>query len=266
MFTGYLNYTLLRSAKHPLQLREALFQAIKTMDYDCLIISGDITNVSHKKEFFETRKILAPILDERTFMIPGNHDRYANSAVKPKDLFVEAFGDFLGNPIENDENLYLYEKTIKGKTIIGWDSNRPTPIAVASGYMEPKVVDRTLEFLQKKNIQNYLLVCHHPIWNPPGKAETEYHKMLNRDEVLEKLKKNPPLIYFHGHSHDNWLKVDSEKPNFYIVNSASSTRITDKKHDCGFYTCSINSKDVTFQRYTYNSELEKFIEMEVLGE
>ncbi|MCB1189930.1 MAG: metallophosphoesterase [Leptospiraceae bacterium] len=259
MFTGYLNYTVLRSGKHPVKIRESLFEHIRSMDYDCLIVSGDITNLSHKKEFLETKKLLSSILDNRTFMVPGNHDRYTTSSLKPKDLFVETFGDYLGTPISNDGNFYLYEKNIHGKAIIGWDSNRPTPIAIASGYVEPKVVSKTMDFLKKRNIQNYFLVCHHPIWNPPGKIETEHHKLLNRDYILRELSQNPPLVYFHGHSHDNWLHR-LEASGTMVVNSASSTRISDKKHVCGFYTCDIKGDKVSFCRFAYNEDLEKFEE------
>ncbi len=73
---GYLNYRLRRRSKYPIHLIQTLVKHIKSLEYDALVISGDLTNVSHPDEFEYAKEILDPILDERTFMIPGNHDRY----------------------------------------------------------------------------------------------------------------------------------------------------------------------------------------------
>lgn len=87
---GYLSYRLRRKSKHPLVLVSALVEAISKLEYDALVISGDLTNVSHPSEFENAREILSPLLTSKTFIIPGNHDRYQKRAIgpNPRNNFV----------------------------------------------------------------------------------------------------------------------------------------------------------------------------------
>jgi 3',5'-cyclic AMP phosphodiesterase CpdA len=262
MFSGYFNYALRRRKKYPVEGVYALIQRIKTLPYDLLILSGDITNVAHEKEFEEARKILNPILDERAFLIPGNHDRYTKGALAPNDLFLKYFGEFLGSEIGQSPH-YLRTKELEKCFLIGWDSNEPTGIGDASGFVPLEVIDQSLEFIKAQK-KPYLLVCHHPIWNPPNKQENSYHKLRNRDFIISKLKSHPPLAYFHGHLHTNWvLKKNSEIP-FFVFNSASSTRVADKIHHSGFHYILIKESEWEIKRYHYQEEAKNYLETQVV--
>lgn len=249
MVSGYLNYIFRRKSKYPLELRDALFQKIKNLEYDLLILSGDLTNVSHEVEFQEAREILKPILDERVFLVPGNHDRYIDSAIKPVSLFEKYFGDFLGERI--DQESFLYCKKIHDFYIIGWDSNFVSGIGNASGIIKEEIINKTINYLKLNQIKKYLLVCHHPLWNPEGQEESSYHKMLNREDVIRKLSDFPPACYFHGHKHSNYFrKPDTEIP-FGILNSASSTMLPDRKRMNGFHTLEISDENLVVNRYAF---------------
>lgn len=260
MVSGYLNYLFRRKNRYPLQLRQALVQKIQKIDYNLLIISGDLTNVSHEYEFQSAREILDPILDERTFLVPGNHDRYIESAINPVSLFEKYFGEFIGDKIGDRD--YLYSKKIGDIRIIGWDSNFVSGIGNASGMVKKEIISQTLHYLKSNQIKKYMIVCHHPLWNPPGLEESSYHKMLNRDEVIHSMKEFPPICYFHGHKHSNYFrKPDSEIP-FGIVNSASSTMLPDKQRKNGFHTLEISDENLVVNRYAY--EHLDFIEVELI--
>jgi 3',5'-cyclic AMP phosphodiesterase CpdA len=250
MFTGYFNYFLRRRKSYPNQLFQSLIKTIQSIPYDLLIISGDITNVSHELEFKKARELLDPILNEKTFMIPGNHDRYMKSAIEPEDYFQKYFGEFLGDKI--GENKYLRIKTKSDIPVIGWDSNFPSGIGNASGRVDEEVINNTFSYLRKNSISKYLLVCHHPLWNPIGYEESSHHKMINREDVIQKLMEFPPLIYFHGHKHSNFYKkLDTAIP-FSIINSASSTMLPRGRHKSGFHIIDISSEKLIVQRYAYN--------------
>ncbi|EMO28066.1 hypothetical protein LEP1GSC170_0466 [Leptospira interrogans serovar Bataviae str. HAI135] len=45
-----------------------------------------------------------------------------------------------------------------------------------------------------------------------------------------------------------------------MINSASSTRLPDVKHESGFHLLEIQKQKVKIQRYTYNLERSKFTE------
>jgi 3',5'-cyclic AMP phosphodiesterase CpdA len=250
MFTGYFNYFLRRRKSYPNQLFQSLVKTIQSIPYDLLIISGDITNVSHELEFKKARELLDPILNEKTFMIPGNHDRYMKSAIEPEDYFQKYFGEFLGDKI--GENKYLRIKTKSDIPVIGWDSNFPSGIGNASGRVDEEVINSTFSYLRKNSISKYLLVCHHPLWNPIGYEESSHHKMINREDVIRKLMEFPPLIYFHGHKHSNFYKkLDTAIP-FSIINSASSTMLPRGRHKSGFHIIDIAPEKLIVQRYAYN--------------
>ncbi|WP_411822041.1 metallophosphoesterase family protein [Leptospira sp. 'Mane'] len=256
---GYLNYAIRRQKKYPPVLIETLIQTIKKLEYDVLVISGDLTNVSHPSEFPRAKEWLAPILDERTFIIPGNHDRYKTESVQPVPLFEKEFSQFLGEEVSQIN--YLRKKEIAGFTLIGWDSNRPLPVAKANGAVKPEIVSETNAFVNKP----YVLVCHHPLWNPKFQEESKGHKMINRMEVSELLKQKPPVLYLHGHTHTNWIKRPGNKAPFYIVNSASSTRLSDSRHISGFHVIDLDkSGSASFVRFSYHIEKNQFLESPLL--
>ncbi|TGL40931.1 metallophosphoesterase family protein [Leptospira perdikensis] len=248
---GYLNYRLRRKSKHPLVLISAMIEAISKLEYDALVISGDLTNVSHPREFENAKEILSPLLTDKTFIIPGNHDRYQKRAIGPNPLFEKTFGEWIGNSL--DSNLYIRSKNIGGKLFIGWDSNFAIPRITATGYVAPEVVQKTLGLVKEP----YVLVCHHPLWNPTNEIESKGHWMANRGEVVKQLKTNPPFLYLHGHTHTNWVKLPGKDAPFAIVNSASSTRLSDRSHECGFHIIEIE-KSVQYRRFIYSED--KFIE------
>ncbi len=260
MISGYLNYSLRRRKLHPVAVIESLLSFIQKTDYDCLILSGDITNVSHKLEFEEARKLLDPILNEKAFLIPGNHDRYMESSVNPVDLYEKYFGEFSGDKIPNSEGEYIRIKKIKDLTLIGWDSNAPTPIAIATGFVKPKVIEITKKYLTENKIKQYALVCHHPIWNPPDGFESEYHKMKNREEVVSLIQDFPPIAYFHGHCHSNWIRNKTTNSPYHIINSASTTRLGSHTHKTGFHVGELQKDSLQIKRYAFDKSEQSFKE------
>lgn len=256
---GYANYFLRRRKKHDLTLIQNLISYIKNLEYDALIISGDLTNVSEDREFAAARSWLDPILDTRTFIIPGNHDRYKKESLHPESKFEKYFSEFIGT--SESSEFYIRKKMIQGTAFIGWDSNRPLPIAKANGYLDPKIPSETFKIIGN----DYFLVCHHPLWNPGNYLESNGHKMVNRREIAELLLEKPPLIYFHGHSHSNWVKAPGKLAPYYILNSASSTRFSDSSHACGFHIVNVrDSKNMDIKRISYHLLSETFTEADLL--
>ncbi|MEM7181183.1 MAG: metallophosphoesterase [Spirochaetota bacterium] len=261
MFSGYFNYRLRRKKKYPKILREALWEKIQSIPYDGLLITGDLTNVSSEIEFAEAKKTLSPLLDERTFIIPGNHDRYVKKALEPTKLFEKYFAAFLGEALDTDSSSgYLRYKILAGMHCIGLDSNLAKGFMNASGYVSPQIIQRMLHLLQKRNITKYLLLCHHPIFNPPSQQESDSHKLHNREELADLLQNMPPLAYLHGHQHSNWVKRPDPKMPFYVINSASSTMLPDTKHLSGFHVLQSSAGDLSCKRLQFNPEKQQFEE------
>ena len=67
------------------------------MDWDHLVISGDLTQLALPEEFARARMALRPVLkdQERVSIVPGNHDYYV-SETEESDNFHSYFGSFFG--------------------------------------------------------------------------------------------------------------------------------------------------------------------------
>ena len=77
---GAANLLFRRKRQFPLQRAKRLVEQIQKMNWDHLVISGDLTQLALEKEFSRARKTLEPLLTdpERVTVIPGNHDRYVS--------------------------------------------------------------------------------------------------------------------------------------------------------------------------------------------
>ncbi len=265
MIPGYINYTFRRRKKYPIHLWNAIVRKVSEIQPDAIVISGDITNVSHLKEYDEALEILQPLLGNQTFMIPGNHDRYTIKASKGETVpyYEKFFSKWMGDSIPGASG-YLRIKKIGALTLVGWDSNMPLSILDAYGHITEEIANATLSYLAKEKINDYFLVCHHPIWNPPERQESYGHKMRNREKIASLLRKQPPLAYLHGHVHTNWVKAPGSEQPYYVVNSASSTRISDPRHQSGFHTLEWDGKSVDIQRFVFSSEAGEFLETKTI--
>jgi len=262
MVAGYANYTLRRKNAHPQQITQAMLDFIRQSNHDILVISGDLTNVSHELEFANSRKILDPVLDQRAFVIPGNHDRYHKKALQPEDLFLKYFGEFSGESIANAG--YIRVKKIKDMAFVGWDSSKPGSLFQASGNIAPDVVENTKKYIKKNKIRNYFLVCHHPFWNPEQHRESNNHRLQNREMIIESLRDLPPEIVFYGHSHHNWISKKTSEMPFWTINSASSSRVNDKKHFSGIHVAEFKNGKTGIERYTFSQQGNRFIKASLI--
>ena len=85
---GATNLLIRRAREFPLKRAELMVKRIQNMEWDHLVISGDITQLSLEREFSLARETLDPLLikSDRVTIIPGNHDRYIDLQ-KGEDFF-----------------------------------------------------------------------------------------------------------------------------------------------------------------------------------
>ena len=72
---GTINLFVRRAGEFPLKRAERLVERIQEMEFDHLVISGDITQLSLEREFSLAREVLDPLLKnpEKVTVTPGNH-------------------------------------------------------------------------------------------------------------------------------------------------------------------------------------------------
>jgi len=218
---GATNLLIRRDREFPLKRAKLLVEIIQKMEWDHLVISGDITQLSLEKEFSLAREILDPLLikSERVTVIPGNHDRYINQH-DGTDLFTKYFGEFFGkNEIHVSE---INQKWI----LVGWDSAHPNDLRTAAGTVKNITIQATEKLLQNFPDQtNFIVVNHFPLTFPEDWKFDRSHELYNLVPVRNWILQNSQIrLYLHGHIHLNWvhrLPRDSA-PELLLVNSAAS--------------------------------------------
>ena len=218
---GATNLLIRRAREFPLKRAKLLVEIIQKMEWDHLVISGDITQLSLEKEFSLAREILDPLLIKsgRVTVIPGNHDRYINQH-DGTDLFTKYFGEFFGT------NEVHVSKINQKWVLVGWDSAHPNDLRTAAGTVKSSTIKATEKLLHNFPDQtNFIVVNHYPLTFPEDWKFDRSHELYNLVPVRNWILQNSQIrLYLHGHIHLNWvhrLPRDSA-PELLLVNSAAS--------------------------------------------
>ena len=240
---GATNLLIRRAREFPLKRAKLLVEIIQKMEWDHLVISGDITQLSLEKEFSLAREILDPLLikSERVTVIPGNHDRYFNQH-DGTDLFTKYFGEFFGkNEIHVSE---INQKWV----LVGWDSAHPNDLRTAAGTVKSSTIQATEKLLKNSPDQtNFIVVNHFPLTFPEDWKFDRSHELYNLVPVRNWILKNSQIrLYLHGHIHLNWfhrLPRDSA-PELLLVNSAASCSKLYKGQSSSFHQIVLEDSQV----------------------
>ena len=91
-FLALANHFLFRRKKHSLENIHSFLNFLKENQTDLLVITGDLTTSSQKKEFSIAQKLLQKV-EIPCIVIPGNHDKYTKKADRSNRFF-----SFFQNP------------------------------------------------------------------------------------------------------------------------------------------------------------------------
>ncbi|MFI5334875.1 MAG: metallophosphoesterase family protein [Chlamydiales bacterium] len=191
---GNLNLLFFRRKEFdPLQLN-TLPELFKSLDVKLVIISGDLSTTSRRKEFRLAQKFVEKIRNKgiQVVTLPGNHDQYTKCAYKKK-LFYKYFN----SPLK-DEGV-MVQKLEGGWNLIALDAAIATSLASSRGLFSQELersFKKLLSELPEK--EPILLVNHFPFFQHQGPR-----KSLERGEALRAILKDDPRIklYLQGHTH-----------------------------------------------------------------
>ena len=248
---GATNLLIRRAREFPLKRAKLLVERIQKMEWDHLVISGDITQLSLEKEFSLAREILDPLLikSERVTVIPGNHDRYINQQ-DGKDLFYKYFGEFFGK----DE---IHVSKINQKwVLVGWDSAHPNDLRTAAGTVKSSTIRSTENLLHNFPDQtNFIVVNHFPLTFPEDWKFDRSHELYNLVPVRNWILQNSQIrLYLHGHIHLNWLHrlPRDSAPDLLLVNSAASCSKLYKGQSSSFHQIVLEDFEVKVNPFLLN--------------
>jgi 3',5'-cyclic AMP phosphodiesterase CpdA len=203
--TGYLNLRFHRSSVHKPSAVEATARAIRDLDVDHVVITGDVSNLALEREFERVRRLLEDDLGlspERVSIVPGNHDTYTSGSHRAR-RFESTFAKYLQSDIDvAEDGPFPYVKLRGPAAIIGLSTARPRPPLMASGSLgrpqlaglrralsHPEVARRTVVLLQ-----------HHP-WHHKGRLHLLLEGLWDAAAEAEALRHLRRGLLLHGHQH-----------------------------------------------------------------
>ncbi|KPK33026.1 MAG: hypothetical protein AMS24_02460 [Chlamydiae bacterium SM23_39] len=222
---GNVNLLLLRKKIFKIQQLLLLSEIFKKENIDYIIVSGDITCTSFKKEFEIAQQLFQEMeKTSKIFFIPGNHDHYTKTAHKNK-TFYKYFENKKGKN-EIEKIFCLKKDKIEAHLLknrwwyVGLDTALATHLLSSRGLFS-EILEKNLISLLKRipSDENIILVNHFPLIASEGTL-----KSLKRAKKLEAIiKKHTNIkLFLHGHTHKHKI-TDLRKKNLPIILDSGST-------------------------------------------
>lgn len=195
----------------------ALFKKQKV---DLVIISGDLSTTSRRKEFKLAQEFVKKIEAQGipVVTLPGNHDQYTKRAYKRKHFYK-----YFNSPLK--EQGVLTRELGNRWQLIALDSAIATSLVSSQGLFSPELEKALAKQLSKlpQNAQ-ILLVNHFPLFQSQGPR-----RALKRGEALSQLVRRDPRIklYLQGHTHLHTIADLRPSGLPIILDSGSATHKKD---------------------------------------
>lgn len=200
---------------------------------DILLLSGDVSTTSLKREFEDVKAALSPLADRvPAVLVPGNHDRYTFSAARSR-VIDRMLRDWVPQS-------FPHTRELTGRwRLLAMDAATPRAYN-ARGRLGTDQLDQAKAYCESLDeTQGLIVLCHYPCALPRGVHEHESHALQERDAlrgVLEQCKAR--VVYLHGHIHQPWHHEPGDGSGVpFTCIDAGSPCMTDPKHrrGQGFY-------------------------------
>lgn len=197
---------------HNPQLLIALDEKLKKINWDIVIVSGDLSRIGHLDSFSYAKnwlygKIKIPgggeiglnlnECDKKCFVIPGNHDCFNAHHLGQHSLtnYKSFFPEIIGRSIENIQvnginvNIHLYDSTYeKG--------------GFAKGYLPPAV----FQDWQTDDATLDIAVVHHHLAQAPEQKRQHALELINADQFVAFLLSKHVNAVLFGHTHESFFE------------------------------------------------------------
>lgn len=252
---GALNLLLRRAREHPIARARRMVEVLEAMEWNHLVITGDLTQLALDTEFERLHNLLSPLLargPERITVLPGNHDRYVDDAAG-RAAQARLFGAYFGGAGDSGEGGATAAIGTKRLTehwwLAAWDSTRVTRAFDATGLVRPETLRATEAWIAGLPPGARVIVAnHYPVATPTEHPSPHLHDLVNREEVLAWLQSHPVTLYLHGHVHHNWtMTLPGLNGGLRIVNSASTTRVPRPTDRSAFHRITLRGTDAEIE-------------------
>ena len=199
---SYLSWRLHRGRNSSSRMLSAIIDCMPALDWDQVVITGDLTHMGLPQEFRLAKRFLTRIgPPEGVFVIPGNHDALMPPASK---TFFDVWGAYMASrrvpPRSSGLAGYPVVRLRKGTALIGLSSACPTPPFSAAGRLgqtQCRRLGSILEITGRQRLFRVLLVHH-----PPMRGQVKPRKALRDAAMLRAvIARYGAELVLHGHTH-----------------------------------------------------------------
>ena len=217
------------------QHMEAAFAVAKSMPFDAIVLSGDLTQRARKHEFLQARAILGRLEKiAPTLVIPGNHD---------VQWWKSPFGIGDRSSVHERWRTFVQQETdptlaVPGAKIVGMNSAAGTMPWTLTFYPRDWRVKGGVTRQQLENAQERMastpdghlrvLVVHHNVLR--GRLSNRWG-LARPNRTLDAIAAMQPHIVCTGHDHEERLEVVSRGGTQFMVATANtlSSRMRGKR-------------------------------------
>lgn len=196
---GHTNLMLNRRFRFNHRVLEPLIDQVVSMDFDMLLLSGDVTTTSLEDEFHDVARYLEPLSQTLpTVIVPGNHDKYTFRSARKQRMNLH-MSDIL-------PDAFPYVRQIQPNwRLLALDSAQPQ-LFWSRGALGYEQYQATLDFFDSLTREDAVVVlCHYPTKMPATVPVSWGHDLVKAKDLHEKMTACPARIVFvHGHVHKPW--------------------------------------------------------------
>ncbi len=208
---GRLSWSASRKKKHSQKVLRALLNDIRSLKYDHIAITGDLTHLGLPEEFDISLDMLTSLGSPSNItVVPGNHDIYTRT---PWDTTFSLWTDYMlsekkqhtastGNRYQLSYFFPLLR--IRGNiAIIGLSSAQTTWPFLATGRLGKAQTDKVEEILASTRHLVRVILIHHP----PVSGVVNWRRSLTDAKTFTSvLRHEGAELILHGHTHRHLLK------------------------------------------------------------
>jgi 3',5'-cyclic AMP phosphodiesterase CpdA len=235
--TGYANLRLRRGHRHKPEPVRAAARAMRELDVDHVVITGDVSNLALEREFDRVRDLLVDELGmtpDRVSLVPGNHDVYTSGSVRAR-RFASWFSHYMkcDLPEITGDHGFPFVHLRGPVAIVGLSTAVSRPPFVASGKLGREQLARLAKIVDHPEVKRRTLIVlqHHPIHNPVSWPKTLLEGLWDAAAEARVLSRVAHGLVLHGHLHRRMSRpLTTEKGVMHAVGATSASMLHDDEH------------------------------------
>jgi len=221
--------------RHSAKLAKGLLDALREVEVDHLVVTGDLTLSSETREFERAADMLAWwAAAGKLTVVPGNHDVWTAEAVD-SGRFLRAVGAD-GKGMRRPAPTYPHVVPLGEVVLVALDSARfgETPRQTA-GRIGADQLRSARELCRQHQMAGKatVLAFHHHVVLPPERVSSDVHvarmPLADADQVIRLVAELPVAAVLHGHRHCAFrIDVPGANHPTPILCAGSASRVADE--------------------------------------